>query len=229
MDWQEKFNTKPIFKYLRKLDEKIAKCDNLIDLLELEQEKDSIKEFSVGILQRIKDGDEFAFNELIQLKDIRNFIYYYAYCIGKYHKFFYDEEIIVQEIMYQLFYHIKKNYRIYYQPNEISLLIVSMRGWIRQNVSKSLKRNFFPKRDEYLKTSNVEEDEDCFSDVFVEDYLDQSGLTERERKVFQLRFYDMYGYVEIGKIMGFSKDSAQRSYIKALEKIKKVIDETTLY
>lgn len=185
----------------------------------LEKYLDDLRIYQVNLLQAIKDGEEFAFDKLLEVKDIRNFIYHYAWHIRKFFQFNYSEKDIVNEIKYQLFYTVKSNYRIYDQPNEISLLINSMRRWIKQKVSSELRDTYKPKTDAFLPNLLIEDESYDRSEPWVRDIM-KKILTPEDRLVFELRFFKGMGYKEIGVKMGKSKDAIQRRYEKILKQIK---------
>lgn len=219
----ERFHDYPIYKELDKIKKRIDTTDDMIEMLELEDDLMVIKEFSIKLIQDVKDGKEFAFDTLMSIKDMRNFLYHYAYHIAKHHKFKYKENDILHEIRHQIFYHIKKNYRLYNEPHEIGLLIMSMRGWIKQKVSNSLKPFYHPKTDSYLKQFFLDSGEGNISDVYVNDILTKC-LTKEEYEVYVLRVEQNYRLYEIGELMGYSKDTAKRRYQRAIEKLKKELE-----
>lgn len=223
-DWKSFIKENAIYKEIMKIEKKLDKCNDLIEINNLLNDLEGIREYSVSLIEKVKNSDEKAFEELMQTKDMRNFIYYYAFAINKYHKFFYDEEVVIHEIKFNIFNHIKTRYRIYNKPNEISLLIVSMRKWIRGRVSNSLKEYYFPKKDENI-SKKVIEVVDHDSSKFIIDEIVDSCLEKKEKDVFELRFYNRMGLVETGRELGISKDSVSRRYKKALKKIKEEIVE----
>lgn len=184
---------------------------------------DDLRDYQVNIILRIKNGDEKAFEEFLNIKDIQNFIYHYAWHIRKYFRFYFTEDDVVHEIQYQMYYIIRKNYRIYNQPNEISLLINSMRSWIRQKVSKELTANYKPKRDMTLSNYYIEDKTQDTSEFFVREIMDEV-LSEEDKEIFELRFFCGYGYKQIGQMVGKSKDAIQRRYNKILEQIKDYLE-----
>lgn len=184
---------------------------------------DELRSYQVDLLQGIKDGKEHAFDELLEVKDIRNFIYHYAWHIRKYFRFHYSEEDVVNEIKYQLFYSIKNNYRIYNQPNEFSLLINSMRRWIKQKVGNELKDTYRPKVDNFLPQLFIEDESYDGTETWVREVMDKI-LTDEDKRVFELRFFEGMGYKQIGIKMGKSKDAIQRRYEKILFLIKNYLE-----
>lgn len=189
----------------------------------IEKYLNDLRDYQVDILLRIKSGDEKAFEEFLNIKDIRNFVYYYAWHIRKYFRFYFSEDDVVHEIQYQMYYIIRKNYRIYNQPNEISLLINSMRSWIRQKVSGELLADYKPKKDMMLSNYNVEDQSQDTSELWVREIMDKT-LSEEDTEIFELRFFDGYGYKQIGQMVGKSKDAIQRRYNKILDQIKDYLE-----
>lgn len=220
---KELFQTKPIYKELKEVRKEIAKTNDEHKKNELELYEDRIRKFSVSVLERVKNNEENSFENLMMIKDMRNFLHYYAYQIRKFHKFRYKKQNVLHEIRFQIFYHVSNNYRIYNEPHEISLLIMSMRGWIKQKVSEELSNAYKPKEDEQINNAFLECTEFDDTKVFVYDLINRY-LDDEEREVFELKFFEGRGFVEVGKIMGFSKDTAQRRYKRSLNKIKKVIE-----
>lgn len=215
-DWQKELHKNECHDLIRKLESEHSG-------IELQRHLEGLKEYSVGIIEEIRENKEFAFEKLIMSRDIRNFCYYYAYHIAKYHNFYFTKEETLVEIYNQLFLHLKRNYRVYDEPHEFSLIINSMRGWIRYKVSNALvKVNSKMDRDT-LEHTFIEEDVN-YSDFEV-DELAQKVLNEEEYSVFTKRFFDYMIYKDIGRDMGYSKDSAQRTYFRALEKIKDQIEK----
>jgi hypothetical protein len=180
---------------------------------------DELREYQVNLLVAVKSGEEFAFDELLQVKDINNFIYHYAWHIQKYYRFQYSEIDVVSEIKCQIYYMIRKNYRIYNQPNEFSLLINSMRRWIKQKVGSELKDTYKPKRDEFLPVLFIEDESYDYSESWVRDVAEKI-LTPEDQIVFELRFFEGRGYKQIGQELGKSKDAMQRRYEKILRQIR---------
>lgn len=180
---------------------------------------DDLRVFQVDLIQAVKDGEEFAFEKLLEVKDIRNFIYHYAWHIRKFFNFRYSEKDIVNEIKYQLFYTVRNNYRIYNVPNEISLLINSMRRWIKQKVGEELTKSYKPKIDNYLPHLNIEDESYDRTESWVYE-ITEKILSIEDQRVFKLRFFDGYGYKHIGLETGKSKDAVQRRYEKILKQIK---------
>lgn len=186
----------------------------------LEKYIDDLRVYQVGLIKAIKAGEETAFNDLLQVKDIRNFIYHYAWHIRKYYNYRYKEDDIINEIKYQIFLLVKNNYRLYNQPNEISLLINSMRRWIKQKVGSELKETYRPKSDSFLPPmSNIEDQSYDGTETWVKEVAAKI-LTPEDQKVFDLRFFNNWGYKKIGMEMGKSKDAIQRRYEKILLQIK---------
>lgn len=180
---------------------------------------DELRDYQVSIIKAVKNGEDAAFNELIKVKDINNFIYHYAWHIQKYYRFKYREIDVVNEIKYQIYYTVKKNYRIYNQPNEFSLLINSMRRWIKQKVGSELKDTYKPKRDDFLPVINIEDESHDFSETWVREVA-ANILTPEDQIVFELRFFEGRGYKQIGERLGKSKDAMQRRYEKIMRQIK---------
>lgn len=218
------FKNKPIYKELKKITKNISESKDEKEIKELKEYKNAIKEFSVSLLLDVKNKKESSFEEIMNLRDMRNFLYHYSYHIMKYHNFRYSKIDVIHEIKFQVYHHIVNNYRIYNEPHEISLLIMSMRGWIRQKVSNSLKEIYHPKRDEYLETEFTEGYQFIDDKAYVFDLIDRC-LNEEERLVFIKKFFDDKIFSEIGREMGVSKDTAQRRYKSALEKIRFVLEE----
>lgn len=213
------------------INERILYCHSIVKnsfnksvVKEAQSFLDFTKDWATSLLERIKSGDADAFDELIETRDIRNFVHHYAYHIGKYHHFNYDKLEIVNEIHIQMFYHIKKNYRIYNEPHEISLLIMSMRNWIRQKVSKILTKNNISEIHEEFNERSVSEKWRDESEITLEEILNKC-LTEEERIVFDLRFYDDLTFVGMGEKLGKSKDTMQRKYLSILDKIKNYMEK----
>jgi len=219
---KELFKQKTINQELTEIRNKISSSDNEEIKIKLEMYEDQIREFSVYIIQCVKDGLEGAFDDLMNIKDMRNFLHFYTYHIREYHKFRYSKQNVIHEVRYQIFYHVVNNYRIYNEPHEISLLIMSMRNWIRQKVSNALKNTYNPKNDEVLDQVFLEATDHDDTEILVRDLVDRY-LDGEEKTVFEMKFFEGRGYVDIGKQLGVSKDTAQRRYKSALEKLKRVI------
>lgn len=207
-----------IQRYLEAVD-LLERTDDIEAIAALNKYVDDLRIYQVNLIQAVKDGKEFAFDELLEVKDIRNFIYHYAWHIRKFFQFNYSEADVVNEIKYQLFYTIKNNYRIYNQPNEISLLINSMRRWIKQKVGSELKDTYKPKTDSYLPQLFIEDQSYDGSETWVRE-VTRKILTTEDQEVFELRFFKGMGYKQIGDKMGKSKDAIQRRYEKILGQIK---------
>lgn len=221
---KELFKNRPIFQELANIRKMIKNTDDPQEREEFLDREDAIREFSVSLLERVKNKDDGAFDDLMSIKDMRNFLYFYTYHIREYHKFKYEKHNVLHEVRYQIFYHVVNNYRIYDEPHEISLLITSMRNWIRQKVSTSLKSTYSPKVDEKLDSVFLEETENDESEILVRDLLIRY-LNEEEQLVFELKFFHGKGFVEIGQAIGASKDTAQRRYKRALGKLSKVLSK----
>lgn len=208
-----------IISQVKKANEIISVTEDKELAAELEKFLDDLRVYQVNLIQAVKDGEEFAFDELLQVRDINNFIYYYAWCVQKYYRFHYKEIDIVSEIKCQIYYTIKKNYRVYNQPNEFSLLINSMRRWIKQKVGSELKDTYKPKQDDYLPVLFIEDESFDYSEAHVREVA-QKILTSEDQVVFELRFFEGRGYKQIGQRLGKSKDAIQRRYEKILRQIK---------
>lgn len=221
-----------IDKILSDLDSRVTVIQKYVEAVNLLTETDDpeikaaleiyledLRVFQVDLIQAVKDGEEFAFDKLLEVKDIRNFIYHYAWHIRKFFNFRYSENDIVNEIKYQLFYTVRNNYRIYNVPNEISLLINSMRRWIRQKVGEELTKTYKPKMDNYLPQLVIEDESYDGTEGWVKEIAEKI-LTPEDQKVFELRFFEGLGYKDIGVKVGKSKDAIQRRYEKILKQIK---------
>lgn len=211
--------TSKITKYLKKDDELTEN-----EIILLKQKQIEIKNYAVGLLTSIKNGDNNAFEELLKIRDIRNFIYHYSFHIRKYHKFRYSENDVIHEIKFQMYYHISQNYRIYNEPHEFSLLIGSMRNWIKPKVSNALKTIYKPKDDDYITETYLEETEYDDSELIVRDYMN-CYLDEYEQVIFELRFFKQMNLVDIGEQVGKGKDSVARRYEKILLKLKEELGD----
>jgi predicted DNA-binding protein (UPF0251 family) len=191
----------------------------------IKNEIDKFRVYSVKLLEDVKKSDDDAFNELVNIKDIRNFTYHYAYHIEKYHRYKYKLDYIVDEIKMNIFYHIKRNYRIYDEPHELSLLINSMRGWIKHKVSEGLKSTYKPKDDDYISEIYVEDTSYDETEFHVREIV-KEFLDEEELKVFELRFFSNMNYDDIAAIVGKSRATCQRIYVNKIKrKLKKCLGE----
>lgn len=141
---RELFKKSTILEETRRLNKIIDKSNDLLEINECNERLDKIRDYSVSLLKSIKRGNDESFDELIEIKDMRNFIYYNTFKISKRYNNRCDEEYIVNEIKFRIFYQIKTNYRIYNKFNEISLLINSMRRWIIQSTVSSMYEDVFP-------------------------------------------------------------------------------------
>ncbi|WP_257064304.1 RNA polymerase sigma factor [Priestia megaterium] len=222
MQLQELFKTKPIYHEITEIRTQLKKDITPEDRRYLEEREEQIRAYSVFLLDRVKNREEGAFEELMQIKDMRNFLHFYTHHIREYHKFRYGKQNVLHEVRFQIFYHVVNNYRIYNEPHEISLLIMSMRNWIRQKVSGALKSTYNPKDDERLEAIFLEETEIDDTEMLVRDLVDRY-LDDEERMVFEMKFFEERGFVEIGIEIGASKDTAQRRYKRALNKLNKIL------
>lgn len=213
-----------IEKYKRAKEILYSKTENDLLIKEVEGFLEELRDYQVNLLNAIKEGKDYAFDELLNVKDIKNFIHHYAWHIRKFYRFQYREFDIVNEIKYQIYYTIKKNYKIYNQPNEFSLLINSMRKWIKQKVGSGLKDTYKPKKDELLPILFLEDDSYDYSEKFVREVIEQL-LTPEDQIVFKLRFFEGMGYKQIGLRLGRSKDTIQRRYEKTLKQIKGYMED----
>ena len=193
------------------------------EINELDHRLDLIRMYTVNLIERIKDKDDFAFDDLMKIKDMRNFVHYYARHIREYRNSKFSKLDSVHEIKFQVFNHIVRNYRIYDEPHEVSLLIMSMRGWIRQNANKSLQITYMPKQDDYLEQVYLEDTIDD-SEMLVRD-LANRYLPKKEMSVFELRFFEQRGFEDIGEILNISKSAAHNRYERALSKLELVINK----
>lgn len=207
-----------IAKYI-KAEEVLSETHDINTLTAIEKYIDDLRVYQVNLLMAIKNGEEFAFDELIQTKDIRNFIYHYSWHIFKFYNFQYREEDIIHEIKHQIFHTIKVNYRIYNKPNELSLLINSMRRWIKQKVGSELTEVYRPKVDDSLAAILIEDESHDASVSWVRETA-QKLLDNEDLQIFELRFLQGLGYKEIGIEMNKSKDAMQRRYKKILRQLK---------
>lgn len=182
---------------------------------------DKLKMEIVTILEGIKNSDDESFEKLLKIKDIKNFIHYYAYQICEYHVRRYKLDDIVSEIKFQLFYHIKKNYRIYYEVDELSLLINSMRQWIKFKTSDALKTVYKPKKleEDYLPELFIEDMSYDGSHIEIMELAEQL-LEEKYLTVFKLRLNEDLTFEAIGEIIGMSVDTSKRRWDKSLEIFK---------
>lgn len=217
MDIKELFKEKVMYLELDEA-EKTMKDD------ELRKFKNDIRMYIVPLIKRVKNKDDGAFEELLETKDMRNFIHHHAYHTGKYFRFKYKQDDIFHEMKVQIFYHIVKNYRIYNEPHEMGLLIMSMRSWIRLKVSEALRSTYKPKDDEYIDSevmdlAEIQDTSEKSIERIADEYLD-----DEEREVFEKRFFEDKLLVEIGNEMGFSKDTASRRYKNSLEKLKRALE-----
>lgn len=221
---REVFKQKPIYQELAEIRTRIKTTKDEEEKKRLIEYEDQIRVYSVFLLDRVKNREEGAFEELMRIKDMRNFLHFYTYHIREFYKFKYGKQNVLHEVQFQIFYHVVNNYRIYNEPHEISLLITSMRGWIRQKVAGALKITYSPKSDEKIDSAFLEETEMDNSELLVRDLMDRY-LDETEKKVFEMKFFENKGYVEIGVEIGASKDTAQRRYKRALNKFNKILSK----
>jgi hypothetical protein len=178
---------------------------------------DSIRIHVNSLLSRIKESDNEAWEEFSELPDIRNFMHYYTHNIGEFYRFRYSMEVILNEVRLQMFYHIKRNYRPYDKVDEISLLIHSMRSWIKFKVGKGLSSVYKPKKEEEQFLPNIELIDETIDET-KEEMLEiaQGLLTEECYKVFYHKIVDDFTLTKIGEVMGFSVDTAKRRYDKSI-------------
>lgn len=185
--------------------------------------KNDIREYSVDLIERIKSNEHGAFDELMSLKDMRNFLHHYSFHIRKSFHFNVSEEQAEQEILYEIFLHISMRYRIYNEPHEISLLINSMRGWIMLRVKKTIIQSNLPKQEDEVKFEHFGDCETDDTELVVRD-LSERHLNETERYVFERRFFDHMFFEDIAQEMGVTRSTIKRRYDKALDKIKDHMD-----
>ncbi|QQO38714.1 RNA polymerase sigma factor [Bacillus phage BCPST] len=206
-------------KVARKL-KKEHKKDELV-VKAVDHYLDSIRVYVVDLLERIKESDNDAWEEFSDLPDIRNFIHYYTHSIGEFYKFRYSMDIILHEVRWQMFYHIKKNYRPYNDTDEISLLIHSMRSWIKFKVGKAISQVYKPKNPEEEFLPNTEIIDDSHDESKFETLeIAKSLLDDECYQVLCYKVLDEFSLIKIGELMGFSDDTAKRRYEKAIKTIK---------
>jgi len=187
---------------------------------------DSIRVYVVGLLERIKESDDEAWNEFSDLPDIRNFIHYYTHNIGEFYKFRYSMDVILHEVKWQMFYHIKKNYRPYDDTDEISLLIHSMRSWIKFKVGKAISQVYKPKNPEEEFLPNIEIIDDGYDETKGEMLeIAKNLLDDQCYQVLCYKIIDDHNLTKIGKLMGFSVDTAKRRYEKAIGVMKEYYEQ----
>ena len=56
------------------------------------------------------------------------------------------------------------------------------------------------------------------------DAIENAGLTEKQREVIMLRFFEGLTYFIIGKRMGFSKQMAHRHKVTAISKLRRYLN-----
>lgn len=92
-----------------------------------------------------------------------------------------------------------------------------MRSWIRYKVGESLRINYFPKTESSFNPSFLQgEETDHY--IHIEDLMNRH-LNEEEQIVTELKIYNEMTFREIGVMRGYSKNTAQRTYCRALEKL----------
>ena len=182
---------------------------------------ESIKIHVNSLIKRIKESDNEAWDEFSELPDVRNFMHYYTHNIGEFYRFKYSMEVILNEVRLQVFYHIKKNYRPYNKIDELSLVIHSMRSWIKFKVGKGLNSVYKPKKEEEQFLPNIELVDETIDETKNEMLEVAENLLDKEcYTVLYHKIVDDYTLTKIGEIMGFSVDTAKRRYDKSIKIMK---------
>ena len=168
----------------------------------------------------IKSGNKLAFGYLYD--HYVNGLYYYGIRICQ------DPEI-VEDCIHDLFVDIWK-----YKAN------ITIKTTIRLYLAVSLKRSVINKAREKNKMISFEDDEGHKQEhapTIEEKWIKKQfaienkrqlhrcieQLTNRQKEVIHLRFFDNYDYAEISQIMGVSVESAYNLVSKAIATLKKIV------
>lgn len=184
--------------------------------------KNKLREYTVGLIEGIKNGDNDCFDELMEIKDMKNFVYYYTFHIRKFHRYKHPEDEVMHEVMIIVFKHIKYNYRIYNEPHEVSLLINSMRTKVRFEASSELSNMNPYSSYSSPSESNSYSDEEFIKEITFDDMIERH-LNNEESKIVEMRIRHGLAFHEIGSALGYSKDTAFRRYRRAIHKLKHII------
>lgn len=182
------------------------------------EEKRKLQQYSTEIIKGIKRGDDKAFDDFLNILDVKK-------CVNQITRTIYNKfdanvsvDVIKNELNILIYHFIKTNYRIYNQPNEIQMVLVSMYGWLGGKASKRIYNNLYPKIDEYLGCCDMME-YNALAEVELKIAL-QEILTEEEYKLFEDRYVENKTFTEIGKEMNLAESTIRNRHKLLLEKIK---------
>ena len=94
-------------------------------------------------------------------------------------------------------------------------------------LKKKRTKFFLPLVDVERQLSNSLEDDSCFNGDAIQKKLQKMvlKLPEKQRLVFNMRYYDEMKYEQISEVLGTSVGALKASYHHAVQKIEKLMEE----
>lgn len=181
-------------------------------------ELEQVRHFLCDVISRAKTGDDEAFRQLMEIKDIKLFIQHVTSKVVRKLDHKVPRDIVVAEVQYAIYDFLSTYYKASKKPTEIQSLITALFKWLPSKVAVSLSDMVRPKQDEPIsiasdKSLSVPSNTDF--NLFISE-----TLTLEEYKLYQDIYVDCKSNIQISKEMNVAEGTVRYRNKQLLSKLR---------
>lgn len=186
-------------------------------------ELEQVRHFLCEVISKAKEGDDEAFRQLLEIKDIKLFMNHVATKVARKLDNKVPKDVVLVEVQYSLYSFLHTYYKNGQKPTEIQSLITAMYKWLPSKVAVSLTDMVIPKKDE-----NLGVDTDMMLAVHTSmdfDLFIAETLTSEEYRLYRDIYVDCKSNMQISREMHVAEGTIRYKNKQLLCKLR---DELTV-
>ena len=186
-------------------------------------ELEQVRHFLCDVISKAKEGDDEAFRQLLEIKDIKLFMNHVATKVARKLDNKVPKDVVLVEVQYSLYSFLHTYYKNGQKPTEIQSLITAMYKWLPSKVAVSLTDMVIPKKDE-----NLGVDTDMMLAVHTSmdfDLFIAETLTSEEYRLYRDIYVDCKSNMQISREMHVAEGTIRYRNKQLLCKLR---DELTV-
>ena len=186
-------------------------------------ELEQVRHFLCDVISKAKEGDDEAFRQLLEIKDIKLFMNHVATKVARKLDNKVPKDVVLVEVQYSLYSFLHTYYKNGQKPTEIQSLITAMYKWLPSKVAVSLTDMVIPKKDE-----NLGVDTDMMLAVHTSmdfDLFIAETLTSEEYRLYRDIYVDCKSNMQISREMHVAEGTIRYKNKQLLCKLR---DELTV-
>ena len=186
-------------------------------------ELEQVRHFLCEVISKAKEGDDEAFRQLLEIKDIKLFMNHVATKVARKLDNKVPKDVVLVEVQYSLYSFLHTYYKNGQKPTEIQSLITAMYKWLPSKVAVSLTDMVIPKKDE-----NLGVDTDMMLAVHTSmdfDLFIAETLTSEDYRLYRDIYVDCKSNMQISREMHVAEGTIRYKNKQLLCKLR---DELTV-